>query len=265
VLLGAITLSGGSFFGWRAWPAIQFSAAVKHSEWFKDNGGGAVQIYQRVRDQRGQAAANEMAQSARPQMQSLSDNLFDRYYRESSIQPFTWSQVAALESLLVALAPGDDTKAREAFAIGENAVMGRHSTEALTSFQRASALKPGWALAQNGLGMACVLANDLQGAEQFYKEASRLDPGWIFPSQNLGGLYAKEGRLADAVQQYRATIRINPKWPGTWYLLAQVDSQLRRYADACQAYRKAAEFAGSRSPGSFDPAYVQRRIRQVCR
>jgi Flp pilus assembly protein TadD len=64
------------------------------------------------------------------------------------------------------------------------------------------------------LGNACMIDNDLQGAEANYKAALRLAPQLTSCWCNLGNVHLRTGRAEDAVALYVQALTLNPShWP----------------------------------------------------
>src|ERR1700682_4432588 len=64
------------------------------------------------------------------------------------------------------------------------------------------------------LGNACMLKDDLEGAEANYKAALRLAPHLTSCWCNLGNVHLKTGRAEDAVALYVHALTLNPAhWP----------------------------------------------------
>jgi len=85
--------------------------------------------------------------------------------------------------------------------------------EAATCFQRAIALRPGFAEAHYNLGKALKAMGQLEMAASGYEAALRLRPDWADALYNLGNVFDLLGRLRDAEDCYRHVLAITPDDP----------------------------------------------------
>jgi len=88
---------------------------------------------------------------------------------------------------------------------------GRHD-QAVASFRRLAAMRPGVSAYWNNLGVACRQAGDLQGAEQALLQARELAPHDGEVHYNLGLLAQDAGNDAVAVKQYDAALKTDPEF-----------------------------------------------------
>jgi tetratricopeptide (TPR) repeat protein len=82
--------------------------------------------------------------------------------------------------------------------------------EAIELFHRALKLKPGYAMAQNDLGIALALNEDIDGAICHFKEAVRLLPDYANAHYNLAIALRGRGRQEDAIVQLKRSIELQP-------------------------------------------------------
>ncbi|MFQ5845093.1 MAG: tetratricopeptide repeat protein [Planctomycetota bacterium] len=160
----------------------------------------------------------------------------------------------------------------------------RQDPQAEQNFKQARDIAPGFAPAQNNLGLWADIADDraeamkrynlvlkeidkqnvralvslaldhwLQGGKakaiQYLEQAVRLDPeddlAWTF----LGDIYWDKGNKSSyrkAVKYYRKAVEINDKNFDAWSHMGKtLDDNLQKYADADHAYRKALDAAAT--------------------
>ncbi len=82
--------------------------------------------------------------------------------------------------------------------------------EALASFEKAAALDPGMADAQNSRGAVLVETGATEPAEQAFLAALRLDPFLADAHANLAALLASRGRTAEAAWHFEKAVRLAP-------------------------------------------------------
>ena len=84
--------------------------------------------------------------------------------------------------------------------------------EAVTQFQAAVRLAPGYAGFHNNLGIALYKKGDLDAAISQYEEAIRLKPNYPDALYNLATTLYKEGQLDEAIKQFHEVIRLQPDY-----------------------------------------------------
>ncbi len=91
--------------------------------------------------------------------------------------------------------------------------------EAVSQFQEAIRLKPGYAPAHISLGIALLNQGHADGAISQFQEALRLNPDDARAHNNLGNALDKNGQTGAAISQYQEAIRLKPDDFGARYNL----------------------------------------------
>jgi tetratricopeptide (TPR) repeat protein len=81
-------------------------------------------------------------------------------------------------------------------------------------------LKPGFAEAENLLGLVTARERDNTAAEQHFRNAIRSAPSYAEASNNLGTLLGQEGRDGEAESFFRSAVAANPRFGQAWINLA---------------------------------------------
>ena len=82
--------------------------------------------------------------------------------------------------------------------------------EAVTGYERALFLNPGFADAYNNLGVAFVQLGRIDEARAHFERAIALNPGYADAHNNLGNSLAAQGRLADAAAHFERACALDP-------------------------------------------------------
>lgn len=118
---------------------------------------------------------------------------------------------AALAGLL--LAAGVQARSDEAIKrnnFGTELLKQDRLEEAVTEFQRAIELDPGYAAARLNLGYLYDRLGRTEEAITEYRKVVELDPGNVLAHNNLGVLYDNQGRYDEAIAAFEEALRINP-------------------------------------------------------
>ena len=145
----------------------------------------------------------------------------------------------AIWSDTVAKAP-ENSRARENLGEVWLKVPGR-SADAISQFQEAIRLRPGFSEAHYNLGNLWLrMPGRLDDAIAQYQEAVRLDPDFIEAHNNLGNAWLKvPGRLEDAIAQFETALRLRPDHPEAHYNLGNAWARMPgRLNDAIAQYRE---------------------------
>jgi len=86
-------------------------------------------------------------------------------------------------------------------------------TEAISSYQQAIKLQPGFAEAYNGLGSAYQEQGNLKETIASCREAIGLRLGFAEAYNSLGSAYQEQGHLKEAIASYREAIWHDKKHP----------------------------------------------------
>ncbi|MHC5065295.1 MAG: tetratricopeptide repeat protein, partial [Planctomycetota bacterium] len=81
---------------------------------------------------------------------------------------------------------------------------------AVTAYERAIEIAPGFAAAHSSLGHALQIRGDFEGAFAAYRKALEIDPQDALTHYNLGNAYRSHGDLADAISAYEKALEIAP-------------------------------------------------------
>lgn len=81
--------------------------------------------------------------------------------------------------------------------------------EAVTQFQTAIELDPGYAAARLNLGFLYDRMGRIEEAIAQYQKVIELDPGSLLARNNLGVLYDKTGRYDEAIAEFEQVLRID--------------------------------------------------------
>jgi protein O-mannosyl-transferase len=84
--------------------------------------------------------------------------------------------------------------------------------EAVSQFQEAIHLQPGYAYAHNNLGVALLDKGQTDEAIGQYQEAIRLKPDYAQAYYNLGVALFSKGQTDEAIRQYQEAIRLKPDY-----------------------------------------------------
>ena len=267
---GVVVLAVGAFAWYWTSTAVerQFRQAVEKGRLVSPAGDNALELYQQVVREKGSAssAVGKLQQMALPALQSKSDELFRQWYSEADIGDTRWADVQKLQDWLAELSPQNATfLARQAYAVGQVAMLaGRHG-DALNHYRHALELQSNWPLALNGIGRACRNLRNMACAEEYYRLAAKADPQWIFPRQNLGGTYLELNRLNEAETEYLAALNLDPNRAGSRFLLAQLYERAKRREEACREYGTALKLTENLQRPPFDRELVRQRMVRVCR
>ena len=128
-------------------------------------------------------------------------------------------------------------------------LLGR-ADEALAAYGHAAELDPELASARNNIGTLFMRRGDLVDATVWFREALKRDP-WMHEARyNLGSALARLGQLEDAEEQLRLAIQANPDFKEAWNDLAVVLEDTGRPGPAIAAYHRAI---------LIDPGYAEAR------
>jgi tetratricopeptide (TPR) repeat protein/tryptophan-rich sensory protein len=120
--------------------------------------------------------------------------------------------------------------------------------DAVSRYQAAIRLQPGYADAHYNLGVALGKLGRPAEALGEFEEAVRLEPDSVEARNNLGDSLMREGRTGEAVEQFEAAIRLDPGHARAHYNLGNALSSSGRPAEAAVQYREAVR---------LDPGHVE--------
>jgi tetratricopeptide (TPR) repeat protein len=115
---------------------------------------------------------------------------------------------------VVGLEPYVDTKTRDSIVNNLGTTFLKHDQidAAISQFQEAIRLKPGFAEAHNNLGTALGMRGQTEEAIGQFQEAIRFKPDFAEAHYNLGTALGRKGQLDEAINQFREAIRLKPDY-----------------------------------------------------
>jgi tetratricopeptide (TPR) repeat protein len=111
--------------------------------------------------------------------------------------------------------------------------------EALSHFQKAIEINPGFEIAYLNLGKMASDSGDIDRAIECYEKAIAIRPSFYGAHIALGNLLLKTNALAEAWQHYSEAIRIKPDAAAPYNGLASVLTKLGRLKEAKRMFEKA--------------------------
>jgi tetratricopeptide (TPR) repeat protein len=113
--------------------------------------------------------------------------------------------------------------------------------EAEQSLRNVLALRPDWALAQNGLGIILFAQDKTGEAEAAFRKAMELAPNWSRPHNDLAILLRLTGRLEEAEQEAIRAIELEPDSVDVHNNYGNLLVRMERYDEAEGRYLAALE------------------------
>jgi Flp pilus assembly protein TadD len=115
--------------------------------------------------------------------------------------------------------------------------------QAITHFQRAVEIDPGFGPVHNNLGVALADQGRLEEAIAQYRQALKIEPDHAAARVNLGRALAARGQLDEAVACYRKALQTEPASAAAHFNLADALGQQGKFPDAVGQLREAARLA----------------------
>jgi len=112
-------------------------------------------------------------------------------------------------------------------------------TEEHDALEKAIQLKPGFAAAENQLGLLEARAGDNAAAEKHFRSALASMPRFAEAANNLGTVLGEEGHDAAAETCFRSALSANPRFVRAWVNLAATSASESHFADARSAVESA--------------------------
>ena len=147
-----------------------------------------------------------------------------------------WRDDVALFSHAVEIAPGDSALRLSYGLALENA--GRN-IEALSQYETAAHLTPGWSRAHGALANLLVTLNRPDDALAEFRIALQLEPNHVLLLDNYGALLFKMGRFDEARTQLAGAMRINPADWRAPFLMGQLLLKENRDEEAIPFFQRA--------------------------
>lgn len=112
--------------------------------------------------------------------------------------------------------------------------------DARAAYRKAIALAPdGYPEAWLNLGVLEKERGDAAAALAAYEKALALRPGYAAAWHNIAKLHADAGRVADAEAAWARALALDPGYAAAWLALGQLRSDAKRFPEAIDAFRKA--------------------------
>ncbi len=127
---------------------------------------------------------------------------------------------------------------------------GKHE-EALSEFNEALRLDPGYVEVFNNLAVTYHSMGLVDEAAEKLKEAIRSRPGYAEAHCNMGIIYSSSGRYDEALAEFNEALSINPESAIVHNNLGNLYAEQERLPEAIEAFREAI---------SLDPDYLPARI-----
>ena len=124
---------------------------------------------------------------------------------------------------------------------------------------QAIALKPDYAEAHNGLGLALKEKGRLDEAMAHYQRAVALKPGSPDVHNNLGNGLKQYGKYGEAIAHYQRAIALNPDYAEAHNNLGNALKEQGQFDEAQRAYQRALELA-PRSGRYYHQLFDGRRV-----
>jgi Flp pilus assembly protein TadD len=158
-----------------------------------------------------------------------------------------------------------ETQLKEAeinYKQGVESLQNGRTAEAIQKFQAALRLKPDYAEALNGLGLALAKSDRLQEAIELYRQALRLKPDCAEVHYNLGAVLEKLGRMQEATEHYRRAIKLKPDYVEAYKNLAEALEKANRPEEAAAIAQRAAAFdLAAKDKTVRDSQYAEKILR----
>ncbi len=113
-------------------------------------------------------------------------------------------------------------------------------------FQRALALKPGYARAHETYALFLAVQKRFGEAMAEMQRARQLDPLSAGVNNGIGRILHFQGRFPEALQQFRRTLALDPKFAEAHFSMGITYATMRRYDDAIASLQAAIELSGRR-------------------
>ncbi len=125
------------------------------------------------------------------------------------------------------------------FWLGRSLVEQKRFDEALVALNLAIELNPGYAPANNSLGMLKAAQGRTAEAIFHYQQAIRFSPSYVLAYKNYGNLLARQNDYGQALEQYAKAIEIEPANVATYRVVGHTQLKLGRYREAADAFQSA--------------------------
>ena len=194
--------------------------------------------------------SNEPAKAAALYRESIADDPTNaRMYYDLSLALDRMADYPAEKEALDKAIALDPKLAVAQNQIGLLALKAGRANEAEGYFKTAISLDPQYAEAQNNLGVLYGQMNKENEAEQLFKQATENNPQYGQAFANLGIIQASQSRYPEALQTLQRATELDPKNPGTLSAYGMVLVRLNRGPEALPSFRKVVEL-DPKAPGA---------------
>ncbi len=149
---------------------------------------------------------------------------------------------------LIPVIPVDELRVLELIAKGNLLEDCGEPAKALTLYDTAIRLAPGFARSHLNRGNALAACEDLEGAVDAFSKALEIDPLYAGAHFNLGNAFMRLGKLGEARESYTHALKVSPDYVDAEVALGAVLEEQRLFENACAHYRRAL---------ALQPNYVQ--------
>jgi Tfp pilus assembly protein PilF len=125
--------------------------------------------------------------------------------------------------------------------LGKALIQKGRADEAITQFQRALQINPGYMEAQVNLGNALLQKGKVDEAITQFQQALQINPGFAAAHNNLGKVLLERGRVDEAITHFQEALRIDPNLAVTHINLGLALSQQGKVDEAITQYQEALE------------------------
>ena len=135
--------------------------------------------------------------------------------------------------------------------------------EALAAYEKAIALDPEFAYPWNGKGNVLYRLNRYDEALTAYEKAIALDPEYDYPWHGKGIVLKNLKRYEEALAAFEKAIALDPEYATPHYNLGKLHWQQKRPDDAVKAFRRASALALDPELGEAAQLWIQRARRMI--
>jgi tetratricopeptide (TPR) repeat protein len=107
------------------------------------------------------------------------------------------------------------------------------------ALEKALQLRPGFAEAENQLGLVTARAGENSTAEKHFRKAIATAPSYAEAANNLGTLLGQQGRDREAEAFLRSAVSVNPRFGRAWVNLAATLASESHFTEARNAVESA--------------------------
>ena len=111
--------------------------------------------------------------------------------------------------------------------------------EAITQYQNALQIRPGYVQAHNNLGKALLQKGKVDEAILQCQQALQINPGYVEAQVNLGNALRQQGKVDEAITQFQHALQINPGYAAAHNNLGKVLLQMGRVDEGITEYQEA--------------------------